>query len=49
MKKRICLWVDEKVLEDFKKYVLRKHKRLYKSLGDEINEALKYYLKHKKK
>lgn len=43
-KKRLNAYVDENVLECFKKYILAKHGTLWRVLGQELEEALRLWL-----
>ncbi|MDK2795249.1 MAG: hypothetical protein PWQ58_448 [Archaeoglobaceae archaeon] len=45
-KKTISVKVDSKVWQDFKNYVLSKYGQLWRFLGHEVTDALKFYLSH---
>lgn len=47
MKQRLSVLVDSKVLREFKEEVLRRYGRLYKAMGEAVEEALKEWVKKK--
>ena len=43
-KARFEVVIRKRILDEFRKFVFRKHGKLYKVFGDEVEKALKFYL-----